>query len=160
MKIAIVGRETLLSRAEIESVSSSFEHISADASLFDKDKLDIDRLGGVIKIAAIISSFQFEGRNKLNELLGKLISRQFKNSSGKINFGFSFYQEKQIFSKKQIIDLAFSCKKKLIKKGFSTRYVKAKDGFNLSASQVKYNQLLKKGLDLIVVIAKKQVIIG
>ena len=86
MKLLILGRERNLCLAEAEAVFGKVMPISDSAVLVDDSKpVQIDKLGGTIKSAEIITE---KSNNVESDITNYILSNKV---AGKINFGISFY---------------------------------------------------------------------
>ena len=111
--LAVLGRQPKISLAEIEAVFSDIERSTNKVCIFDvSDKIpDINRLGGVMKMAV-------ELENKPLEYLKEL-------PEGKITFGISDYSKNA--SKRSVISEALKIKKILVRHGRNVRVVENND---------------------------------
>lgn len=135
----ILGREPLLSAAEVIAVTNSNPELSTGSVLKLNQKVNpelIKQLGGTIKIAEEI------GCNLDIKNLQSLIVKTLKDKTGKINFGLSWLQ-------KENRQLGKNIKMELKNSGLSVRYVEGKNGI-INAAQIKGNKLIDKGADFII----------
>lgn len=141
MKLLILGRERNLCLAEAEAVFGEIVPISDSAILVDDSKpVDIDRLGGAIKSAEIITD---RSNNVETDIINFILKSKM---SGKINFGISFYG-----SGKSYKGSGIKIKKALKSHGLSVRYVQPNDSDTLNAASVIYNKLTKGGFEILIV---------
>ena len=128
MYLAILGREPALSNAELEALFGEIKVLSDNLSLFDaKNSPEIDKLGGVIKLA-----------KKIEE---KPLDFLAKAPEGKLTIGVSDYSRKA--SKKSATEEAMKFKKILTRHERSVRVVLG-DGATLSTATSLHNGLSGK----------------
>ena len=147
----ILGRETLLSAAEIAAVTHHHpESISGSILKLDQpiNPVIIRRLGGTIKIGEEIAS-----ELTVDELKEKMAAA-LAGMTGKIHFGVSIYSTRE--SALSIDErLGLEVKKELKKTGKSVRFVEGKHG-TLNSAQIKYNKLIDKGAEFLVEVVDKK----
>lgn len=166
MKIAILGRETNLCRAEIEALSSNVAHLCDDVSLFeDTQDIPIDRTGGIIKLAQVAADQSISSVNGITSQIENIIYKVLTTHklNRKVSFGISLYGDKSAINKLHAGKLGLNLKKTLTRAGISCRYVAPKNGPALSAAQVIFNNLLgpeTKGFDFVCVLTDNRLIIG
>jgi len=128
MYLAVLGREPELSNAELTALFGEVKPLSPSLSLFSaKETPDINRLGGVLKLA-----------EKLTEKPLDFIS---KTAEGKITIGVSDYSKNA--SKKSAKEEAMKLKKILTRHGRSVRVVFGDDAV-LSTATSLHNGLSGK----------------
>ena len=139
----ILGREPILSAAEIAAVLNTDKLIRRDNILFCPEKIDpailINTLGGTIKIGREIGT-----ELKEDELI-KTMAAELKTVPGKINFGISFYG----VGENSIEKWGKEIKKTLKEQGYSVRYVFKREA-TLSSVTVAKNGLDKRGAEFLV----------
>ena len=159
MQCAIIGRETNLAYAELESAIGSFEKINHQSVTFNHGatkQIDINRLGTVIKLAGVVktiplsSDLNYEISNTLLEIVQ---SRKISN----LNFGISIYGHKLPY--KTYKKLLINSKKSLIKNSIKARFVESNDCV-LNAAQIKHNQLNSSGIEILLSYSNDEVIIA
>ena len=109
--LAILGRQPEISIAELEALFSDVKQISKSLATFNADSVDINRLGGSIKIA-----------EKLNE---KPLEFLQKAPDGKITIGVSDYSKNA--SSRSAKTEALKLKQILVRHGRSVRVVESHD---------------------------------
>jgi len=147
----ILGRETLLSAAEIAAVTRHHpELISGSILKLDRPIVPaiMNQLGGTIKIGEEIATDL-----TVDELKEKMVEN-LMTLKGKIHFGVSIYSTRE---SAQSIDerLGLEVKKGLKKAGKSVRFVEGKHG-TLNSAQIKYNKLISKGAEFLVEVVDKK----
>lgn len=145
--LAVLGREKDISLAELESVCEKVESFGQVALL--SQKLEIANLGGSLKLAKIISEQPWKGWDSLTIDLSAL-----PQPEGKLVFGLSFYGPKQFARDAKKWTLGF--KKTLRSNGVRAVVTDSP----LSAAQLKFNQILDKGFELIVAVEGSKAVIG
>lgn len=135
--LAVLGRETELSLAELQTAAGEVTPFGNCALLHRH--LDINHLGGVIKLARVISQPEWRGLENLEVDISKLPFSEGKNIVGVSLYG----------AKASTKAWALKLKKKLKTKG-SVRIVA--DAAPLTAAQLKFNQVLAKGFELIIAV--------
>lgn len=161
MQIAILGRETELARAEVETISNTQECISPYASLFEAPVPTeglIDRLGSVIKIGEVLE--RIPGASATDQIISAVCDSLKTFGDRKISFGISAYG-KRIFTDQIQRSLALQLKKTLQKKfAVPIRYIRPKDGGQLNAAQIIHNDLLSRGGDFLVVESGSEIVVA
>lgn len=158
--IAILGREYLLSQAEIESVASNFQHLNQFASRFDStEAVSINRFGGVVKIADELFRLPIKPTALLKSKLVRQLQQRLGSPSGKVSFGCSLYLKNPDL-KSHLGRLGLDLKKALRLSGKKARYIAPKSGVVLSAAQIKFNRLVDSGYELLIIDADNQLIVA
>ncbi|MFA6252973.1 MAG: methyltransferase domain-containing protein [Patescibacteria group bacterium] len=155
--ILITGQSRDLAQAEIWSVFNKQAKNLEFHPNYCLLELDLDaeqlmnRLGGTIKIAKYLASF-----DNLNQLTTDWWAKNLDKKDNKINFGFSLYggQNKKYLPIKKI---ALSVKKELSAQGYKSRLVTSQE-LELSSVVVKKNNLL--GNELLIIPDSDKYIIG
>lgn len=166
MKIAILGRETSLCRAEIETIFSGVIHLDKNASLYEDDRnISIDRAGGIIKLGQVIAKKPLTEITTHPQLVENLLLKFLREQqfSRKISFGISVYGDEKKTASIASGKVGLELKKLLKKEAISCRYINAKNKYFLSAAQVTFNDLLgpkAKGFDFIYIITGGHLILG
>lgn len=141
MKIIITGREQALSCAEAESLFGSVKILNDHAIQVPVVNVDINQLGGAIKIADIINRLQIKPINLVpivSETILSIISQP------KFNFGISYYGKGSIPK-----NLGFKIKRHLQKLGKNPRLVQGTKN-HLNAATIINNQLTSKGIEILI----------
>ncbi len=159
MLCAIIGRETNLAYAELESELGDFEKISLDCVVFQNKNNtlpEISKFGSVIKLAKVIEHLENDTdiTTKIPEILLEITKS--KNISS-LDFGISIYGKN--FSHKTYKKLLISSKKYLAKYNLKSRFVES-NNYILNAAQIKHNKLVTNGIELIIAFSKNHVVIG
>lgn len=165
----ILGKNPILSRAEVQAVLASKGIRIENSELMDKIyfvetsvDLDIDwlnsRLGGTVKIGKILASMA--DLAEFEELFFKLV----KFGESKFFYGFSLYPLTPKTNipaiQKKLNIIAMEIKSKLRDQfGLSSRYVVSKEP-ELSSVIVQKNKLLKNGAEICFFIKQGQVLMG
>lgn len=122
--LAVLGRQPEISLAELESLFGGVQKICSNLAEFEsKTEVDINRLGGTLKLARPLSATLLEYLRELPE--------------GKITLGFSDYSEK---SARKVGAEALRLKKILSRHGRSVRIVPNREPV-LSTATVFHNHL-------------------
>ena len=146
MQILILGREKLLCRAEAIAVFGSAKLLNDDVvKLPDDAKVDINMLGGAIKSGRVIKQNINKNPISLQTEISNFILSQ--NPEGKFSFGISYYGK----YKMAMAPIGIKLKRSLQQAGLKPRYVQAKADSPLNAASVKYNKLIDKGFEIIVI---------
>jgi tRNA G10 N-methylase Trm11 len=151
--LAILGRQPEFGMMELEALlgAEAIQPFGLHAATLTQ-KLDINRLGGTIKLGRIL----YRGPTRdLNET--PLSLDELPVSSGKTTFGLSYYglQATQRF----VVATGLTLKKRLRARG-SVRFVAPQTGIQLSAAQVKFNGLTRTGFELLVAVSKQEMVIA
>ena len=125
--LAILGRQPEISIAEIEALYSDVFCRAPGLASFVAESVDINKLGGSLKIAEVLDKKPLDYLQSLPE--------------GKITIGVSDYSEKA--SRKTALDEALKLKKILVRHGRSVRVVENKDAV-LSTAASLHNGLSGK----------------
>jgi len=169
MKLAIIGRERDISRAEVESVcrdagaeaggaGADFEHFSDAISLLTTDR-GIDRFGGIVALGEVLvrqarpDQILVRAEQQISEYL-----RQRPPASGKITFGLSIYGDPKVDAD-TLTRAGLTIKKILKQADLSSRFVLPKTT-SLSAAQMKFNHLLAKGFHFVIALNQSEIILA
>jgi tRNA G10 N-methylase Trm11 len=154
----ILGKNRKLSIAELiayfKSRSLKFKVIEKDSFLIvdiDRPLLNIDDLGGTIKIAQIILSAESKDIRSEVEQKSEIFKSIFSQLPHKVIFGISCYGLKRQDQKL----LSDFFKNFLSKEGIKSHYVKPKVGTALSHVEVIKNRLVEKYFEFIICFGKK-----
>lgn len=157
----VLGKTPKLSMAEIANllkylkIDASYLSLSRDILLVNTskslDKLFINKLGGTVKIAKVISD------NLVQFSVSNIVSYLSSLKQKKIIFGVSFYAEN--ISPKTILNYSIRIKKKLKKSGKKVRFICPQDKSYLSSAQV-YNKIMPEGVEIILVKYKERYFLG
>ena len=151
--IAILGRQPELGIVELESTLGA-EHVmlfGPKAVLLDVP-IDIDLYGGVVKVAQILYDGLVAELPALPLHLGTL-----GLTSGKTTFAVS--AESRHISPRDVTAIGIELKRALREYG-SARFVAPKAGTEVTAAQLKFNRVLEKGFELLLVGDRKRMIIA
>ncbi len=165
----ILGKNPILSKAEIEAVlatleyrTKNIEHRNNILILEVEKELDVNwlnnRLGGTIKIGKILDTIE-----NLEDFEDKFFDLV-KFGQGKVFFGFSIYNLGQKASIKHLVrklePVAMEIKRKLREeKNISSRWVTSKE-LELSSVIVKKNKLLENGAEICFLAKDSEIIVG
>lgn len=174
----ILGKNPTLSISEIISVLKSIQIafiikvISPEVLIIETEsEIVIERLiktlGGTIKIGQIIQQVSFdEDEAKFQQIFDaeNIIHNYLAQKNGKVHFGISIYDggTDQIYLKKinaQLKDLNLTIKENFKNEGVKAGFVKIKDRF-LSSVSVSKNQLLSKGVEIVLILTKDKIFAG
>lgn len=164
-KLLILGRETNLCQAEVETVFDEGAFLAEDICLVKSSQVDINQLGGVIKVVKPIADVEMAKINQKLDQIKNIITSFITdiNPAKKVSFGFSFYGDGVTGRLRQIGKIGIEQKNILHELGIKSRYIKPKTGLKLSSAQVIHNQLCgqkAKGFDFCVVLIGSRLIIG
>lgn len=174
----ILGKNPTLSIAEIISVLETsrifftVEVISREVliveveSKMETEKL-IQTLGGTIKIGQIIQQVGFdEDETKFQQIFDakNILHNYITQRNGKVHFGISVYDGgtdglylNKIINK--LKELNLTIKENLQKENVRAGFVRIKDRF-LSSVSVSKNQLLSKGIEIVLILTKDRIFAG
>lgn len=151
--IVILGRQPKLGLAELESLygAKAVHPFGNHYALLDIDAatINFDRLGGVIKLAIILTELPTIDWGQIEKYLLKMIPEhmEYIPEEGKFNLGLSSYQLPA--TTKQITRTALTLKKIIKATGRSVRIVPNKEAA-LSTPQVLHNHLIgERGWELV-----------
>lgn len=147
--LTVLGRETELCQAELTSLYPNSQHYGSVSLIESPDELSIDRLGGTIKCARVITILKTESSQaELVTAISDFMSEA--ASDAKLHFGISVYGHgSSRKGRSDVQRLGLETKKALRSHGLSVRFVEGKGGNELTAAQLKYNQLTTKGFEII-----------
>lgn len=159
MICAIIGRETNLAYAEIESAIGDFEKVNSECVVFEYEKdtlIDIGKFGTVIKLAKVID--KVDSTAELGSTITAALLKISKDRDvGNLDFGISIYGKNLNY--KTYKKLLIGTKKALAQSNIKTRFVESSSNV-LNAAQIKYNNLSTTGVELIIAFSKDDIIIG
>lgn len=137
--LAVLGRERAISVAELESVCGEVRPFGQCAII--NQKPDITNIGGVLKVAKIITEQTWTGWADLS-----MDQAQLPGANGKLVFGVSYYGPSKFAKEAKRWTLE-------LKKSLRATGVRAvMSDTPLSAAQLKFNQILDKGFELIIAV--------
>lgn len=151
--IAILGRQPEQGLVELESILGA-EHVQPfgrQAALIGKT-LPIDRLGGVLKLAAVLYRGPVMDLRKLPIEVADLPMRE-----GKTPFALSAYGVRE--PARVWLSVGLELKKALRERG-SVRLVTPGKGLAVSAAELQHNRVLQDGFELLVVVARSEMIVA
>lgn len=151
--IAIHGRQPALGRAELESLlgHDNVSPFGAMASLLplSAEQVPFDRLGGTVRIARILTSFQSNNWTEIEKYLLAHTPEHAEFIEGKLSFGISVYGVP--ISAKRLARTALEVKKAIRQSGKSVRMV-PHTALELGSATVLYNKLTStNGWELVVI---------
>ncbi len=146
--IAIIGREKNLAYAETESAFGIVAKLGKNAVIFDDSfGQNIDILGSVIKIGQVLMTTRGQG-TLINSIADQIVKHYHKTSVNSIDFGVSFYGES--IDAKSYKHILINIKKNLKRNNIKCRFV-LPNKVQLNTAQVKHNNLLKNGMEILVI---------
>lgn len=151
MLVAILGRQPKLSLAELEAKFSSeaIRPLGEGAALIDADSLDFERFGGLIRSAKLLTRLENHDFRKSIDYIARTLPDHLGYFEGrKIPFGLSVYGFD--LSVKAIGRSTFAIKKSLKNSEKTLRIIENKAP-DLNAAQILRNQVIKKGLELLLI---------
>lgn len=164
-KLLILGRETNLCQAEAETVFDECVFLAENICLVKSSQVDINKLGGVVKIVEPIADVEVVNTNQILDQIQQIITSFISgiNPTNKVSFGFSVYGDRISGRLRQVGKIGIEQKNILHEIGIKSRYIKPKTGLRLSSAQVIHNQLCSpnaKGFDFCVILVRNRLIIG
>lgn len=164
--LLILGRQPALGLAELESLygADTIKPVGSQAAVVSKppDEIDINRLGGTIKVAKLLTRIDYNNWQKISDYLVEHVPKHTCCiGPGKLTFGISTYGLK--IKSKDIERTALSVKKAVAKSDSrSVRVVLAKKGMELNSAQVLHNKMAKPplGMELILLADKHGVVLA
>lgn len=156
MYIALLGRQPEISLAELQAMygKKSVRRISSSFASVDSTNINIDKLGGTIKIGEIIKTLNSKNSDHASLLDASRFvvanyTKKWQNFNGKITLGISVYDLKT--TPKNVQKTGIILKQKLKAKGTSLRIIPNKE-VNLSTATSHNNKLgsSDKKIELIV----------
>lgn len=158
--LAVIGRESELCHAELTSLYPNVQHLGPVSLIQSPDELSIDRLGGTIKLARVFTTLKLDSSQA--ELV-KAVSDFVANaaSDAKLHFGISVYgRGGSRKGRSDVQRLGLETKKALRSQGHSVRFVEGKGGSELTAAQLKFNQLTTKGFEIILAYTETNILLA
>lgn len=152
--LAILGRQPEFGLVELESIvgGTKLQPLGEAAALVDQS-LNIDRLGGSIKIGEVLYDGVF---TDLAELPVDPASLPLRDS--KTPFAISLYGVK---GHNKALAVGLALKKRLRQvNGSSVRLITPKNGASVSAAELHHNQVLEHGFELLLVQAGRRLVIA
>lgn len=174
----ILGRDPVLSIAEIFSVFSSWEFnfqtitVSKEVLILSSNNnLDVEKLnrtlGGTVKIGIILDEVGLnESEEKFIKIFSadNLIENYLPKTKKKLHLGISLYHTdsegeylKTLYANLKSFNML--AKKNLTKQGKKVGFVKVKERFLKSVSVAK-NKLLEEGVEIVLILTKKNILMG
>lgn len=151
--IAILGRQPEFGLVELESLLGATKMQPwGRAGALCASELDINHLGGTQKLGRILYRGPARDLNETPISLDDLPLR-----ASKTNFGLSYYGLQA--TPRFVLQAGLTLKKRLKSRG-SVRLVTPQTGTALSAAQVKFNNLIQGGFELLVVINKQEMVVA
>jgi tRNA G10 N-methylase Trm11 len=157
--IAILGRQPELGLLELESqLGPAALQPFGRASVLVRGEVDIDRYGGLVKVARVVDD---QPARPLRQLLETLEGGWLPEApEGKLTFGLSVYGIR--LGSREVREAALQLKRRLAARaGGSVRHVPAAgQALALTAAQVRHNKLTTRGLELVIVYDRGRVVVG
>lgn len=152
-QIAILGRQSKISLAELESLLGSEKIIPIEdygAIINTSEALPQNRLGGTIKSGSVIAELKNNNISAAFNYINENLIDIFGNSTDKkLKIGFSVYGFE--LKREELLKRTLSIKKALRKTGQSVRIVENKT-LQMSSAQVLYNKLTDEaGFELLII---------
>lgn len=142
--LVILGRQPEFGLLELEALFGDQIRALGKIAALTERKLDINQLGGTIKVGRVIYQGPARDLGETPLSLDELPVRD-----GKTTFGLSYYGVQA--GVRYVTAEGLALKKRLRGHG-SVRFVAPQDGMVLSAAQVKFNSLLRNGFELLVAV--------
>lgn len=151
--IAILGRQPELGLAELESLlgPDRMQPFGRQAALVGRE-LNVSRLGGVLKAGRIL----YDGPVTDLRLLPVEAAR-LPVGEGKTPFAVSVYGSKT--NRRAVEAAGLSLKKQLRERG-PVRLVTPGEGMVVSAAQLRHNNVLERGFELLVVVSGRRMVVA
>ncbi len=152
--LVILGRQPEFGLAELESQLGAvgLEPFGRQAALTTSE-VDVAQFGGVIKAGRIL----YDGPAAEIRPLPLDSAQLPVNAEGKTPFAISVYGLRA--TQRFVVSAGIELKKLLRERG-SVRFVAPTDGTAVSAAQLKHNQILEKGFEILVVVSGQRMIIA
>lgn len=160
MLICVLGRQPELGVAELEAVigPERIVYVGEGYALIDNASIELDqrRLGGVVRIAEVITTISSTKRNKVSFVaLHKIVDTMLSMPDHKLTMGLSVYGLDA--TPKQINSMMFSIKNRLKERGRSVRNILGNDSTSLNSAQVIHNGLIGEfGSEFLIAVGKKE----
>ncbi len=152
MFLYILGREKELCLAELEAKLGDVKLISNEIAT-SSNQIEIDLLGGSIKVAKIINSDLRNMAELESEIIKDLNLIEYES---KFSFGMSLYGK----SKLKLAPMGIKIKRELQKQGKKPRLVLPKSDNTLNAASVKHNKLVSKGAEYLIVQTQNSMVLA
>ncbi len=153
--IFVLGRQRELGLAELESITGNKEiTLAGECAIVDVDQpIKHERLGGTIKIGAVLGETTFGNISALSSFaIGKILS-SIKEGTEKARLGISTYG---IHSNQgRIISISFTVKRRLEDRGTKVKVSIPTRESALNTAQVLYNKLTEEGGNEFLIVADK-----
>ena len=151
--ISILGRQPELGLVELESLlgAEAVQPFGRQAVLTTSE-LPIDRLGGVLKTARVLSRGPVVPLRELPIDASKLPLRDSKTP-----FGLSLYGLRE--TPKSLMAAGLELKKRLRERG-SVRLVQPGKGLALSAAELRHNRVVETGFEVLVLVAAGEMVVA
>jgi tRNA (guanine10-N2)-dimethyltransferase len=151
--IAILGRQPELGLMELESILGAEGVQPLGGAALISSGLDVNRLGGAVKIGAVA----YDGPvTRLDALPIELTSLPVADG-GKTPFALSVYGGR---ATRAAVEAAGLTLKKSLRERGSVRLITPKEGTAVTAAQLSANHVLRSGFELLVVIDGKRMILA
>lgn len=158
----ILGKNRTLSSAELISVFGPENLSFSDevALLESETKMDpakvISELGGTIKMGVIKDRTKTDNKKEVEGRIADMVLSKSEGSAGKFKFGISQYHQKEIVGSQK---LGMEIKQALKEDGISSRMVTSREK-TLSSVVVEQNNLTDKGVEIVLIEQKGEILIG
>ena len=154
--IAILGRQPEFGLAELESVvgAEGLRPFGTAAALVSEE-LDIDRLGGAVKLGVVAYNGPATSLDRLPVDATSLPLA----ASGKTSFALSVYGGGSRITRRAVEAAGLTLKKALRERG-SVRLIVPQDGTEVSAAALKGSRVIEDGFELLVVFDRDRMVIA
>ncbi len=156
MYIAILGRQSDLSMAELEAVygSENVDWFSGDTATVKSASVDINRLGGCPKAGLVTAQFTSTSLKDAGQRIAKMYSEKWVGSDHKITLGISHYGADSI-NPRDVQKIGIAIKQSLKKSGVSIRLIpNTADSLNTATSHHNKLGLSPNKVELLIVKGK------
>lgn len=148
-QLAIIGRETNLAYAELESVFGTIEQFGKSAVLLDStDAYPLTQLGSVIKMGEVFEKSTLTQAEIITKITERIASHFATTSVNSVDFGISVYSDS--INSATYKHLLIQVKKGLRQRKIKCRFVVPKQ-LDLNAAQIKHNKLIGTGIEILLV---------
>lgn len=151
--IGILGRQPELGLVELESQlgADALEPYGRQAVRLDQ-MIDVNRFGGVVRVAKVL----YDGRAA--DIRPVPVDTAVLPVSGsKTPFTISVYGIK---ATRRFVETAGIALKQILRQRGAVRFIVPGEGLVASTAQLKYNQVLERGFELVVVVSGQQMIVA
>lgn len=148
-QLTIIGRETNLAYAELESVFGDIERFGQSAVLLkNPNSYPFSQLGSVIKMGDIFEKSTLSQAQIISKITDRIAAHFATTSVNSVDFGISVYSSSMNAATYK--HLLIQVKKGLRQRKIKCRFVVPKQ-LDLNAAQIKHNKLIGTGIEILLV---------